>query len=93
MVSRNLNDTNRNGDNDLVLARFGQELERRLEISDNVRRRPATVSTNVRQKQALIARRTVHHCASLVRREHDGPEHEHAGLMSADPKRLQTMVR
>jgi hypothetical protein len=34
-------------------------------VSNNVRRRPATVSSNVRQKQALIARRAVHHCASL----------------------------
>lgn len=34
-------------------------------VSDNVRRRPATISSNVRQKWALIARRAVHHCASL----------------------------
>jgi hypothetical protein len=34
-------------------------------VSNSVRRTTATVSSNVRQKQALIARRAVHHCASL----------------------------
>jgi hypothetical protein len=38
---------------------------------NSVRWRTATVSSNVRQKQVLIARRTVHHCTSLVRRETD----------------------
>jgi hypothetical protein len=33
-------------------------------VSNSVRRMTATVSSNVRQKQALIARRAIHHCAS-----------------------------
>jgi hypothetical protein len=34
-------------------------------FSNSVRWKAATVSSNVRQKQAMIARRAVHHCASL----------------------------
>jgi hypothetical protein len=35
------------------------------QVSDSVRRRRSTVSTNVRQKRGLIARRAVHDCAPL----------------------------
>jgi hypothetical protein len=34
-------------------------------VSDSVRQTTATVSSDVRRKSALIARWTVHHCASL----------------------------
>jgi hypothetical protein len=43
-------------------------------VSNSVRRVAATVSSNVRQKWDLIARRAVHHCASLHVVDHRGQD-------------------